>query len=123
MFSVPLVFERSLFLFSREGRGGTGPDNGVPSSDQDWSRKIGDVLLCTFDVLTMDHYIKYLDAHAAILERLELAVMQDTRYSHILHLPSTIFESMQHQDFSNFASTYSKYSVRMFQTPRIPVLF
>ena len=65
---------------TREGRGGTCPDNGVPSSDQDWSRKIGDVLLCTFDVLTMDHYIKYLDAHAAILERLELAVMQDTRY-------------------------------------------
>ncbi len=60
-------------MYLREGRGD------VSGTDSDYCRKTGDVLLCTFDVLTMDHYIKYLDAHAAILERMELAVMQDTR--------------------------------------------
>ena len=56
----------------REGRG-------ISVGSADWCRKIGDVLLCTFDVVTMDHYMKYLDAHATILERLELAIMQDSR--------------------------------------------
>ena len=71
-----LFFQKpSCYPNHREGRG----DSSSSSSSSSWCRKVGDVLLCTFDVVTMDHYIKYLDAHAAILERMELAVMQDAR--------------------------------------------
>ena len=60
-----------MLSFFREGRSGSG--------GQSECKKIGDVLLCTFDVVTLDHYMRFLDAHSAILERLEAAVAGTSR--------------------------------------------
>ena len=61
------MFYRTLkYSFYREGR-----SSSLQSSD---CKQIGDILLRTFDVLLMEHYLKYLDAHARILQLLEDAL-------------------------------------------------
>lgn len=51
-----------------------------PSAD---SKKIGDILLCAFDVATIEHYTRYLDAHSIILERLEQVLASDAKFQQI----------------------------------------
>ena len=63
-----------IFFLCREGRNSTSD----PSQ-----KRIGDLLLSAFDVVTMDNYLRYLDAHAALLDRLEATVAHDQRFSQV----------------------------------------
>lgn len=48
------------------------------------AKKISDVIVRHFDSVTTEYYLKYIDAHPAILERLEQAILKDHRFSQVV---------------------------------------
>ena len=64
-----------FFFLIREGRGLS-----LQSGDQ---QRIGDVVLRNFDAVTTDYYLKYVDSHSLILEKLETALAKDSRFAQI----------------------------------------
>ena len=71
----PMLILDPMLLFFREGRGNASQ----PSEHQ----RIGDVVLRNFDAVTTDYYLKYVDAHSLILDKLEDALAKDTRFAQI----------------------------------------
>ena len=65
----------TLACFSREGRGSLTQPNE--------HQRIGDVVLRNFDAVTTDYYLKYVDSHSLILEKLEDALLKDSRFAQI----------------------------------------
>lgn len=59
----------------RESRGNSAGGNDV--------RRIGDVILRNFDTVTTEYYMKYVDAHNLILEKLEDALNKNARFSQV----------------------------------------
>ena len=74
----------TVTLLSREGR------NSNPPGDPGVDKRLGDLLLSAFDVVTMDNYLRYLEAHAAMLDRLEATVAHDPRFAQV-HLESPCY--------------------------------
>jgi hypothetical protein len=44
-------------------------------------QRIGDFVGLNFDAAATDHYLKYIDSHADMLDQLEEAITNDSRYS------------------------------------------
>ena len=76
----PIFREKSRLIPTRgcsfrEGRGSLTQPNE--------HQRIGDVVLRNFDAVTTDYYLKYVDSHSLILEKLEDALLKDTRFAQI----------------------------------------
>ena len=67
-------FKIDVYLL-RESRGNSAGGNDV--------RRIGDVILRNFDTVTTEYYMKYVDAHNLILEKLEDALNKNVRFSQV----------------------------------------
>ena len=67
------------FYFSypnREGRG-----NAHLTGDY---KRISDVVVRNFDAVTTEYYLKYVEAHPVILDRLEQTILKDSRFAQVV---------------------------------------
>ena len=60
----------------REGRG-----NAHLTGDY---KRISDVVVRNFDAVTTEYYLKYVEAHPIILDRLEQTILKDSRFAQVV---------------------------------------
>ena len=61
---------------NREGRG-----NAHLTGDY---KRISDVVVRNFDAVTTEYYLKYVEAHPVILDRLEQTILKDSRFAQVV---------------------------------------
>ncbi|XP_059082056.1 FERM, ARHGEF and pleckstrin domain-containing protein 2-like [Tigriopus californicus] len=66
--------EQNMIAWEKQGSTSTQSSEGI---------QIGSLVLRTFDVLTLDHYLRYLEAHVEVLEVLESTLANDSRFSQV----------------------------------------
>ena len=70
---IDITFLQKIF---REGRG-----NAHLTGDY---KRISDVVVRNFDAVTTEYYLKYVEAHPIILDRLEQTILKDSRFAQVV---------------------------------------